>query len=40
MEQAGHPIVIEKIHKSFADEKVLNGITLRVCAGETKDSWP
>ena len=35
MEQAGDPIVIEKIHKSFADQKVLNGITLRVCAGET-----
>ena len=35
MEQAGDPIVIEKIHKSFADQKVLNGITLRVCTGET-----
>jgi phospholipid/cholesterol/gamma-HCH transport system ATP-binding protein len=35
MEQAGHPIVIEQIHKSFADQKVLNGITLRVSAGET-----
>ena len=35
MEQAGDPIIIEKIHKSFADQKVLNGITLRVCAGET-----
>ena len=35
MEQAGDPIVIEEIHKSFADQKVLNGITLRVAAGET-----
>src|SRR5215469_15226614 len=35
MEQAGDPIVIEEIHKSFADQKVLNGITLRVSAGET-----
>jgi phospholipid/cholesterol/gamma-HCH transport system ATP-binding protein len=35
MEQAGDPIVIEQIHKSFADQKVLNGITLRVSAGET-----
>src|SRR5215469_1345670 len=35
MEQTGDPIVIEKIHKSFADQKVLNGITLRVSAGET-----
>lgn len=35
MEQAGDPIVIEAIHKSFADQKVLNGITLRVSAGET-----
>ena len=35
MERAGDPIVIEKIHKSFADQKVLNGITLRVSAGET-----
>jgi phospholipid/cholesterol/gamma-HCH transport system ATP-binding protein len=35
MEQAGDPIVIEGIHKSFADQKVLNGITLRVSAGET-----
>ena len=35
MEQAGDPIVVEEIHKSFADQKVLNGITLRVSAGET-----
>jgi phospholipid/cholesterol/gamma-HCH transport system ATP-binding protein len=35
MEQAGDPIIIEEIHKSFADQKVLNGITLRVSAGET-----
>jgi phospholipid/cholesterol/gamma-HCH transport system ATP-binding protein len=35
MEQAGDPIVIEQIHKSCADQKVLNGITLRVSAGET-----
>src|SRR5262252_5118176 len=35
MEQTGDPIVIDKIHKSFADQKVLNGITLRVSAGET-----
>lgn len=35
MEQAGDPIVIEEIHKSFGDQKVLNGITLRVSAGET-----
>jgi phospholipid/cholesterol/gamma-HCH transport system ATP-binding protein len=35
MEHAGDPIVIEEIHKSFADQKVLNGITLRVSAGET-----
>src|SRR5215468_5693412 len=35
MEQTGDPIVIEKIHKSFADQKVLNGITFRVSAGET-----
>ena len=35
MEQAGDPIVIEQIHKSFGDQKVLNGITLRISAGET-----
>jgi phospholipid/cholesterol/gamma-HCH transport system ATP-binding protein len=35
MEQARDPIVIEEIHKSFANQKVLNGITLRVPAGET-----
>ena len=35
MEQARDNIVVEKIHKSFADQKVLNGITLRVAAGET-----
>ena len=35
MEQAGDPIVVEEIHKSFADQKVLNGVTLRVSAGET-----
>ena len=35
MEQARDHIVVEKIHKSFADQKVLNGITLRVCTGET-----
>ena len=35
MAQGGDPIVIEQIHKSFSDQKVLNGITLRVSAGET-----
>ena len=35
MEQAGDPIAIEEIHKSFADQKVLKGITLRVSTGET-----
>ena len=35
MAQGGDPIVIEQIHKSFADQKVLIGITLRVSAGES-----
>ena len=32
MEQAGDSIVIEEIYESFADQKSLSGITLRVSA--------
>jgi hypothetical protein len=32
MEHAGDSIVIEEIHESFADQKSLSGITLRVSA--------